>query len=55
MHDMIGSVGMLRGWVSMWTMQMMWFLAMMTVAVGATALAEPLINRRVKRAKAMRP
>jgi hypothetical protein len=55
MHDMIGSGGMLRGWISMWTMQMMWFLAMMTVAVGATAMAELLITRRVERAKARLP
>jgi hypothetical protein len=55
MHDMIGSGGMLRGWISMWTMQMVWFLATMTAAVGATAMAELLIMRRVERAKARLP
>lgn len=31
---------MLRGWVSIWTTQMLWFFATMTLTVGATAVAE---------------
>jgi hypothetical protein len=39
MHDMIGSAGMLRGWIAMWT----------TVSVGAAAAAEVLIVARTRR------
>jgi len=49
MHDMIGSAGMLRGWVSVWTMQAVWMLAMLTVSVGAVAVAELLSDARGRR------
>jgi hypothetical protein len=49
MHDMIGSAGMLRGWVSVWTMQIVWMLAMLTVSVGAVAVAELLMDARARR------
>jgi hypothetical protein len=49
MHDMIGSAGMLRGWVAMWTTQMLWLLASLTVSVGTVALAEMLITARARR------
>jgi hypothetical protein len=52
MQDMIGSAGMLRGWVTMWTMHMVWFAAMMTVTVGATAVLELLFNGHARRARA---
>ena len=46
MHDMIesvmvGSAGMLRGWVEVWTTHMLWLLATLTVSVGAGALVGP--------------
>ena len=44
MQDMIGSGGMLRGWVAVWTLQMVWFAAMMTVTVGVTAMLELLFT-----------
>ena len=34
MHDMIGSAGMLRGWIALWTTHMLWLLATLTVSVG---------------------
>ena len=46
MHDMIGSAGMLRGWITMWTTQMLWLLATLTVSVGAAAVVEMVINSR---------
>ena len=49
MHDMIGSAGMLRGWISMWTSQMLWLLGSLTVSVGAAAVAELLITTRARR------
>ncbi len=52
MHDMIGSTGMLRGWVAVWTLQMAWFAAMMTVTVGATAMLELLFTGHARRARA---
>ena len=55
MHDMMGNAGMLRGWVSIWTMQMIWFVAAMSVAVGVTAMAELLMTRRGRRAQAELP
>ena len=51
MHDVMGNAGMLRGWISIWTMQMIWFVAAMSVAVGVTAMAELLITRRGRRAQ----
>jgi hypothetical protein len=53
MHDMIGSAGMLRGWIAMWTTQALWLIASLTVSVGAAAAAEVLIVAR-KRRRAMR-
>jgi hypothetical protein len=50
MHDMLGSAGMLRGWVILWTMQMLWLLATLTVSVGAVAVVEVLIGVRDRRA-----
>lgn len=47
MHDMIGSAGMLRGWVAM-SMQMLWILATLAVSVGAAALVELLITSRTR-------
>jgi hypothetical protein len=44
MHDVIGSAGMLRGWVAVWTMQTLWLLATLTLSVGAVAVGELLIN-----------
>lgn len=51
MHDMLGSAGMLRGWIAMWTMQMLWFVLAMTVTVGATAIGELLHDGYVRRAR----
>ncbi len=56
MHDMIGSAGMLRGWVAMWTMQMLWLLGSLTMSVGAVAVGELLVNAYSRRGgRASRP
>jgi hypothetical protein len=49
MHDMIGSAGMLRGWIAVWTTHMLWLLATLTVSVGTAAVAELLIAARARR------
>jgi hypothetical protein len=49
MLDMVGSAGMLRGWIAMWTTQSLWLLAALTVSVGAAAVAELLIAARHRR------
>jgi hypothetical protein len=55
MHDMIGSAGMLRGWASVWGMQaMIWLFAAMSVTVGATAMAELVLNRLARRTQVTR-
>lgn len=47
---------MLRGWVAVWTMQMLWLFASLTVAVGLVGVVETLISaRRERRAFKMRP
>ncbi len=43
MHDIVGSAGMLRGWVAVWTMQMIWLFASLTVAVGVVGIVEILV------------
>jgi hypothetical protein len=50
MHDVIGSAGMLRGWIALWTNGMPWFIVTMTLTVGAVAIAELLITTRTLRA-----
>jgi hypothetical protein len=50
MHDVIGSAGMLRGWIALWTNGVLWFIATMTLTVGAVAIAELLITTRALRA-----
>ena len=52
MHDTIGSAGLLRDWAAMWTMQMVWLVTMMSVTVGATAMAELLFTGHTQRAQA---
>ena len=42
MHDMIGSAGMLRGWVEVWSAHMLLLFATLTVSVGVAALVELL-------------
>jgi hypothetical protein len=42
MHDMIGSAGMLRGWVDVWPAHILWLLATLTVSVCAGVLVELL-------------
>ncbi len=49
MHDIIGSAGMLRGWIAIWTTQALWMLGSLTVSIGATAVAEVLIAARKRR------
>jgi hypothetical protein len=34
---------MLRGWTAVWTMQMLWLFASLTIAVGVLALVELLV------------
>ena len=59
MHDIIGNAGMLRGWVAVWTMQMLWLFVSLTIAVGAIAIAESLIGefrrRREAKVKSLAP
>jgi hypothetical protein len=54
---MIGSAGMLRGWVDVWTTHILWLLATLTVSVGAGVLVELLIteHRRAVRDGAALP
>jgi hypothetical protein len=40
MHDMIGSTGMLRGWVELWSAHMLLLLVTLIVSIGAAALDE---------------
>jgi hypothetical protein len=49
MHDAIGTAGMLRGWVAIWTVQMVWPLFALAVSLGATAIAEALVEARGQR------
>ena len=44
MHDAIGTAGMLRGWVTIWTVQMAWPLLALVVSLGAMAIAEALME-----------
>lgn len=46
MHDIIGGSGMLRGWITMWTMQLLWLLAATVVTVGAAAVVELALSSR---------
>ncbi len=59
MHDIIGSAGMLRGWVTVWTMQMLWLFASLTVAVGVVGIVETLVadyrRRREVKVKPLTP
>jgi hypothetical protein len=49
MHDAIGTAGMLRGWISIWTTQMVWLLAALAVSIGTTVVVETLIVARARR------
>lgn len=49
MHDAIGSAGMLRGWVAIWTEQMLWPLATLVVALAVMMVAEALMTVRTRR------
>ncbi len=57
MHDIIGSAGMLRGWVTVWTMQMLWLFASLTVAVGVVGVVETIVDeyRRRREARPLAP
>jgi hypothetical protein len=55
MHDAIGTAGMLRGWVSIWTVQMVWPLLTLTVSLAATAIAEALMEARGQRRQQRTP
>jgi hypothetical protein len=46
MHDMIGSAGMLRGWVEVWFAHVLLLLATLTVSVLTAALVELLTTHR---------
>ncbi|MGC1411423.1 MAG: hypothetical protein WA864_21055 [Acetobacteraceae bacterium] len=48
MHDVLGSAGMLRGWIAMWT-QMLWLLASLTMSIGAVAVFELFITAHARR------
>jgi hypothetical protein len=55
MHDMIGSAGMLRGWVDIWTSHLLWLLAALTMSVGTLALVELLFDHRSSRQRGQVP
>jgi hypothetical protein len=59
MHDMIGSAGMLRGWVAVWTTQMLWLFACLTVVVGVVGIVETIVvgcrQRRELKIKPLTP
>jgi hypothetical protein len=44
----LGSAGMLRGWIAMWT-QMLWLLASLTLSIGAVAVFELVVTARSRR------
>ena len=44
MHDAIGTAGMLRGWVAIWTLQMVWPLLTLAVSLGAMVITEAVIE-----------
>jgi hypothetical protein len=46
MHDLIGSAGMLRGWVEVWSAHMLLLLGTLTVSVGSAGLVELLTTRQ---------
>lgn len=46
MHDLVGNSGMLRGWIAVWTMQMVWLFVALVIAVGATAILELMLTGR---------
>ena len=46
MHDMIGSAGMLRGWVDVWTTHVLWLLATLTLSLGVAACVELAATHR---------
>ena len=54
MHDLVGGAGMLRGWVAVWSMQMLWLLPAMALAVASAALVELLFTTRAARVVARR-
>ena len=47
MHDVIGSAGMLRGWIALLTTHMLWLLATLTVSVGTAAVGRA-VDRRTR-------
>jgi len=49
MHDAIGTAGMLRGWVSIWTTQMAWLVVALAVSIGTMVVVEALIAARARR------
>ena len=51
MHDVLGTAGMLRGWIALLT-KLILFTATMTLTVGAVAIAELLITTSSNRALA---
>jgi hypothetical protein len=55
MHDMIGSAGMLRGWVDLWTSHLLWLLAALTMSVGSLAMVELLFDLRSSRQRGQAP
>jgi hypothetical protein len=46
MHDMMAEAGMLRGWVMLWNMELMWLLFGTVLVVAAGALIEVVVAIR---------
>jgi hypothetical protein len=44
MHDMIGTTGMVQGWIAMWHSAVVWVIPAFVVSVAATGLLETLAS-----------
>jgi len=44
MHDMIGTTGMVQGWIAMWHTALVWVVPAFVVSVAATGLLETLAS-----------
>jgi len=46
MNDAIGSEGMLRGWIMLWQMQLVWLLPMLVVSAAVVTLVKLVVSMR---------
>lgn len=50
MQNMIGSAGMRRGWAAIWSMEMLWLFATLSLCVAAAAAVELVMSARARAA-----